>query len=362
MALIDSEGFGFSTTAADYATYGRFIFQNGTTGNYNEPAVSIATNGPLGDNYMSYDSGPTYGAVGSGGRVLRPVPTPGPELFVGFRMNLVAATSNKVLGVAFMDASGNEQCSVLFNALGAAVLCQGNGSTVLASSAASVIAAGSWVYVEIGVTIGVSSGAMTVRVAGTAVASVSGANTQTGQFTAAGATTSSIAFTAFANEAAAEIAHFYVCDNTGPAPCNSFLGDVRVQCLLPVSNDAVAFTPNGLANNWQNAASVPPVPAADYNSGTAVGATDTFNTGTLSASLGVIYALNVKSLLSKSDAGARTAACVVKSGTTTAAATSANVGTSPAVVSGIFPTDPNTGGAWSNAAAAAAKVGYSITA
>jgi hypothetical protein len=192
------------------------------------------------------------------------------------------------------------------------------------------------------------------------VVSVSAVNTQTGQQGSAGANIGAVMFAGYIGQGTISIAHYYVCDATGAAPCNTFLGDVRVQSLVPVSNDAVAFTPNGLANNWQNAGSVPPVPGSDYNSNGTVGAQDTFNCGTIAPGLGTVYGLNVKSLLSKTDAGPRTAAGVVKSGSTTLAATAVAVSTSPEVVSGIFMTDPNTGAAWSDAAVNAAKIGYKI--
>jgi hypothetical protein len=217
-----------------------------------------------------------------------------------------------------------------------------------------------WAYVEIGVTVGTTTGAITVRINGETVLSLTGVNTQNGGV--AGIT--SVEFVASGNSGyIAAIAHLYICDATGPAPWNTFLGDVRVQTLLPTANDAVAFTPNGLATNWQNAASVPPVPASDYNADATVGAQDTFAAAAMASGLGAIYAVNVKAMAGKSDAGPRSAATVIKSGSATGVATAVSIGATTAQqVPGIFETDPNTTAPWSMAAVNAAKIGYKITA
>jgi hypothetical protein len=354
MALIDSEGFGFSTNWNDYVTYGRFIPVSGELA----PAMSIVTGGPLGDNYMTFNAGFDSSI---GGRLARaPLANSPSQAFVGFRLNFQFA-SPAGLGVMFVDSANVALCTVVFNAVNGVITAeQGGWGTALspASAGGAMLVAG-WAYVEIGVTVGTTTGAITVRINGETVLSLTGVNTQNGGV--AGIT--SVEFVASGNSGyIAAIAHLYICDATGAAPWNTFLGDVRVQTLLPTSNDVVAFTPNGLANNWQNAASVPPVPGTDFNSDATVGAQDTFNCGTLAAGLGTIFGLNVKTLLSKTDAGLRTAAGVVKSGPATQVATAVSVGTSPEVASGIFTIDPNTGVAWTTAGVNAAKVGYKIVA
>jgi hypothetical protein len=349
MALIDSEGFGFSTNAADYLTYGRFV----TVGN-SFPAT-LSTGGPLGDNYMQLNMSGQSGIVYC--RYARTVPGTPSQIFMGVRLNLAPSYAGGA-AVVFADIAGLPQCCVeFFGTTGAVIAYTGLESTALSpTSAAGVFPSSGWFYAEIGVTISNTVGAIIVRINGATVLSLSNVNTQNSR----GSTIGAIEFAPGGGGNGCEIAHYYLCDTTGSAPCNTFLGDVQVQTLLPTGNDAVAFAAAGLTNNWQNAGSVPPVPGSDYNSNGTVGAQDTFNCGTIAPGLGTVYGLNVKSLLSKTDAGPRTAAGVVKSGSTTLAATAVAVSTSPEVVSGIFMTDPNTGAAWSDAAVNAAKIGYKI--
>ena len=137
---------------------------------------------------------------------------------------------------------------------------------------------------------------------------------------------------------------------------------MRVQTLAPVSNDAVAFTPTGQASNWQNAATVPPVPAADFNASATVGAQDTFHMGALAADLGTVFGLSVKTLMFKSDAGSRSGEAIIKSGGTVAAGAAIPLGLTPARVSAMFTTDPATGAAWTAAGVNAATAGYKVSA
>ena len=142
------------------------------------------------------------------------------------------------------------------------------------------------------------------------------------------------------------ISHCYVLDTTGAAPWNTFLGDVRVFSREAISNDAVQFTPNGLANNWQNAALVPPVPGTDYNGSPTVGQQDTYVVQDVPSNLGVIYGASVIALMNKSDAGGRSMAAVLKSTATTSVGANIAIATSPIVTRQMYQTDPATGVQW----------------
>jgi hypothetical protein len=334
MALLLSEGFGWSTNATDYSTLGQWGAGLG----------AILTGGPFGDNYASIST--------TSGTPVITLPSLLSTFYFGARMN----ANGQNFGIYGISPS---QTQFNVNFLGGTIEVRAAGNT-LAGSVVTTAPVSGWFYIEVFGTVSATVGAVTVRINGVSVIALTGLNTKSD---ASYATVAGIKLILFTTPSPAYIAHVYICDNTGAAPWNTFLGDVRVQTLLPTANDAVAFTPNGLATNWQNAASVPPVPASDYNADATVGAQDTFAAAAMASGLGAIYAVNVKAMAGKSDAGPRSAATVIKSGSATGVATAVSIGATTAQqVPGIFETDPNTTAPWSMAAVNAAKIGYKITA
>jgi len=343
MALIDSEGFGFSAVSGDYLTYGVLRGANWT----------ISTGGPFGDNY--FNIGNT-----NGGSPIRNLPSSATTFFTGCRVNLVTQSPNTVTAFYFCDISGNAQLTMTFNITTGIISVYRGSTAVFLGSTASVLPASGWRFVEFGATIHSSSGTVTVKVDGVTVLNLAGQNTQ------GYVSSTTVGLVNWASQSASyngcSIAHWYFCDDSGSAPWNTFLGDVRVQTVFPTSNDAVQFTPVGLASNWQNAAKVPPVPAVDYNSDTVVGHQDTFNCGASAAGVTSVYGVHVKALFQKTDAGARSMQTVLKSGVTTDLGPSTAISSSTQQVKKIYQTDPNTSAQWTLSNANAAQPGYKISA
>lgn len=335
MALLDCEGFGFSTNSADYVTYGLFTAPAGGS-------PPIATGGPLGDNY----------SAGSSYRWVRTLPASATAWFFGMRMLGYHGFGGSD-GVTFITAAGSTQFTLRISNTGMITVFDSGNQAVL-SSAAGVVPVAAWCYLEVGAVIGNPS-TVTIKVNGTVVLS-STAITNTGTSPTGGFVIGSAAVGVSTPAAT----HIYFCDNTGPAPWNTYLGDVRVQTLMPTANDAVAFTPNGNASNWQNAAEDPPVPATDYNSSSTAGAQDTFDVAAMDPTLPTVFGVQVKVIAEKTDTGARTFNTVLKSGSATATGTPAGMNTSPTMTRTMFQTDPATGAQWTNAGVNAAKPGYVI--
>jgi hypothetical protein len=214
-----------------------------------------------------------------------------------------------------------------------------------------------WFYIEIGATIASgTSGSVIVNLnGGKNVLTLTGVNTQ-------GQPTNSIGFLQFnSNGNGLAFGHYYCCDDTGPSPNNTFLGDVRIQSVYPISNNTVAFTPNGLSNNYQNVAVVPPVPSTDYNSSSIVGTQDLFNMPPIATNLSTIFGISVKVLAAKSDSGTRSVETVMVSGSITATSGSTLLSTTPTQIKAIYQTDPNTGLQWTQAGVNAITSGYKIS-
>lgn len=344
MALKDASSFGFSTTGTDYVTYGQF------TGS--STSFTVQTGGPLGDNYLS---------LTAGGHFYRPIPGgPYTSGFVGWRSRATYVNGDSPT-VILQSSGATAQLTVTFNT-NTGVVSLNAGATVLGSTAAGAIASGGWNYFELGFTIATGTGGSAqLKINGATVINATGVNTSPdGTNVNVNYFGANVVSGSGGGDLLA-LTHYYFCDATGSAPQNTFLGPVRVQALNPASNDVVQFTANGLASNWQNAAQVPPS-SADYNSDATVGDQDTFNCGTMAASLTTVFGVVVKALAASSDAGARSAQTVLKSGSITDVGTSTALGTTGALLQSVYQTDPNTSAQWTAAAVNAAKPGYKVSA
>jgi hypothetical protein len=123
----------------------------------------------------------------------------------------------------------------------------------------------------------------------------------------------------------------------------------------------VQFTPVGLATNWQNAASYPPVPGTNYNASSVPGNQDTFVLQQIDTN-DVVFGVHVKPLIYKSDAGARTAASVLKSAATVAVGATTVLSETSAQVKTMYQTDPATSAQWTAAAVNAMTAGARLVA
>jgi hypothetical protein len=354
MALIDSEGFGLSTSFQDFVTYNALGFPaGGGIGQFNP---SIHSSGTYGDPYLTFWN--------STSAILRLAPAGVSAFFFGARTRLNGVGGNPCY--LFCDTSFVNQFAVRFNTDGSVTALRGRtlsttdytGGTVLGSSSALVMPVQGWQYVEIGGVIDASAGSVVVKVNGTTVLNLTGVNTR-GSAAATmrryGLQSDSGTSTNFDTQ------HWYLCDDSGGAPWNTFLGDVRVQSLYPTANDAVAFTPTGLGTNWQNAASVPPVPFTDYNASSNVSDRDTFEMQDITTG-STVYGVNLKPLVYKNDAGARSGASVLKSGATTDVGTTTVLSETAAQLSKMYETDPHTSAQWTATAVNAIKAGYQVAA
>lgn len=233
MALLDSEGFGWTTTAADLWNFGGWL-TSGVAASY-----SISAGGPLGDNYFTTSM--------ANGYLARPFTTSASSFFVGFRWNPNGLSTSS--GFSICDASGNTQLTFVPSTTGQIAVYRGsNSGTLLGTAPANSLTSGVWQYVEVGGVINASTGSITVRVNGVAVLTLTNVNTAGNASLGVG----SFRINGFSNSGPAwgSITHLYVCDGTGAAPWNTFLGDVRVQTLFPAAAASTQFQPNELVQDY----------------------------------------------------------------------------------------------------------------
>ena len=354
MALIDCEGFGFSSAYSDFTTYAGWTTFAGVP-------VILASGSPWGGNAVQIQSSHSCGkALPSAGAT---------SLIVGLAVTVTSSGSNSYGALVFVDSANNCQTAVTLNgANGQLVATAGmssfavdsnmTGGTILGSSHPGKFAAGTSFYLEAQIVIAAASGgSITIRVNGATVLSLAGVTTQ--GTANVGASYIGLKGPGNANPAYSHYSDIYVCDTSGSAPWNTFLGVQRVQSVNPTANDAVQFTPTGQASNYLNAAEYPPVPGTDYNSSSTVGAQDTFTHGSVT-NLSAVSGVVCKSLLFNPAANGETMANVLLSSTSSAQGATRTPGAGGLLYTDVMETDPATSAAWTVAAAGACRNGYKL--
>jgi hypothetical protein len=362
MALLLTQSWAFSTAIADMIANGELTTADTVT-------MSIQTGGPLGDNYLQVTN--TNGSDFA----LRPLPSSVGTFFWGQRFFVYNNGADEAVYLVFVSPNGINQFVISFTTTTRVFKIYKGGytgiyapSALLATSGINAFPFAAWFYLEIGVVMSATSGTITIKVGAGPGNQSATVMTYTGQnaWDATPSTlVSAIAWlsTGGATGVFMRTMHEYLCDATGSSPNNTFLGDVRVVALEPVSNDSVAFTPVGESANWQNAALVPPVPASDYNSSSTLNAQDTYVVQDLPSNLGIVYGVTVVASMFKTDSGGRSMATVLKSSSTVQVNSNIAISTSPIATRSVSALDPATSSAWlaSNMVGGKIKVGAKLT-
>lgn len=267
--------------------------------------------------------------------------TPSSQVFVGFAIKI---EYNGSIGLC-TDAGATIQLTLNFSTTGMTLQ---RGGTVLGSYNYPFANWGG--YVELGGTIDPTSGSATVRLNGINVITFSG-NTKNG-----GTSNTIDQLYYFGNGTYFD--DFYVCNSTGSAPHNSFLGDVRIKTLAPDgAGSSTQFTPSSGAN--YTTVDELPYSATDYVSSSTVGNRDTYSVADLSGTP-TIYGVQNNVIAKKTDAGTVSLKPAIKSGTTVYYGSTQALGTTDSVISDIRPLDPNTSSSWSQASVNALESGFEV--
>ncbi len=355
MAITDSESFGFSSSFQDYVTYANWVL---LAGSYSNEQI-VSGNNPFGGNSVQ---------VQSSHAIAKSLPTGNTtNLMFGFYFKVL---SNGQYGaVVFSDSSNNcqvyiglngtnGQISVVTGAANVGVDSNLSGGTTLGTTAASSFTANTWNFLEVAIIFATASGgSVSVNLNGGNVLNLTSVTTQVSGITG-------VNFFVFKGPANGNAGYnyysnIYVGDTTGSAPWNAFLGEVKVAAFNPTANDAVQFTPNGNANNYQNAAEYPPVPGTDFNQTATVNNQDSFTHGSLSGVVKSVYAVVTKSFMID-PSGSHTMANVLLSSTSTAQGITNTPSTVGKVYTDVFETDPATSVQWVTAGANACRNGYKL--
>jgi hypothetical protein len=180
---------------------------------------------------------------------------------------------------------------------------------VLSSSAERAISAGgvfladTWHYLELKALIHNSAGTLEVRIDGDIVIDVTGIDTlQSGL-----ALVDGVSWVGQGLSNQTLIDDIYILNTAGPAPYNDFLGDSRVDGLLPngagFSSDFPTATPSG--THFENVDENPPDGDTSYNESNVANDIDLFDVAALPVITGgaTVWAVQASAFLNKQDAG-----------------------------------------------------------
>lgn len=242
------------------------------------------------------------------------------------------------------------------------LICSGGGSNKLAvlNAAGTVIATGTtpiivgaWYYIEVKLVVSGASGSCEVHLNG-----VSEIGSTTGNFGTAPVDRIIFYNVGQGGADSSWTDDVYCVDTTGPAPRNTFLGDVRVETL---SLNAEGADTAWAASSGTKVACIDQTTSwdsdTDYISSSTPGDRETFTTSPLSIAAGGVLGVQVVLVARKDDGGARTIAPVIRmAGTDHDGPTSIGLSASYLALTTIYDTDP-TGSAWSIASVNAAEFG-----
>lgn len=257
------------------------------------------------------------------------------------------------------DAGATSHLNVIFDSVGHLVLRR--GTTTLATSAQTA-SAGVWYYLEVKATIADAGGVCVVRVDGVDWINFTGDTRNAGTAT----TIDSLRLIGAGSGTSGTITwdDMYVCDGTGAAPYNDFIGDHKVETLRPAGNGASSQFVGSDGNSVDNyllVNEVTPDPADYVGSGVA-GSRDLYDTGDLAATTsGTVRAVQVQLYAAKSDAGTATVKTAIRSPSGVVDASTAQpLSTTYAMLNGpIRLTDPD-GAAWTIGTVNGMQVGAEV--
>jgi hypothetical protein len=218
------------------------------------------------------------------------------------------------------------------------------GGTVVLGTGTKQLQASTWYYVELHLVLSDTVGVVHLKVDNVTDISLTNQDTIN-----SGATAEK--FTLGEGGAIFHYDDFYVCDGTGAAPTNTFLGDVRVEALYPNGNGASSQWVGQDANSTDNYLLVDETASDDdttYVESSTVGNKDTYAYGNLTPATGTVYAVQILPWAKKTDAGSRSIVTVARlsAGTEADSAAITLPSSYTYVAQDIRETKPG-GGAWS---------------
>lgn len=211
----------------------------------------------------------------------------------------------------------------------------------------------SWIYVEVSATIADSGGTCEVRVNGTTVINFTG-DTRSG-----GTSTNIDAISQNQYDIGSIWDDLYICDGTGSAPYNTFLGEIRIHSLSPTAaGSSTQWTPD-TGSNYSRVNEVP-YSAANYVQSGTTGHRDTYAVADLPASVGNVLAVQNNVVAKKTDVAGISIKPAIKSGAGVYYGGTSALTVGDTTVMDLRTIDPNTSTAWTAGGVNALEGGFEV--
>lgn len=282
--------------------------------------------------------------------------TPSVTVICGFALNIAESFVSNMSTAPFYyyegivefvsDAGLTRQVLIITSPSGAIQIMRGT-KTIVATSTRT-LNLNEWNYIEVKVTVADSGGSCTVRVNGQEWV------TYTGD-TRDGGTSANIDLVALRSGAYntsqrpnRNYDDFYICDTSGTVN-NDFLGDIRVETLLPSGNGSSSQfvgSDGDSADNYLLVDEAGTPVTTDYVSSGTVGQRDLYAFADSTAMSGIVKGVQVNAYAAKSDSALRTVSGVVRSGGVDSVSVGDALQTTYSPHLSIHEVDPATGAAW----------------
>ncbi len=310
----------------------------------------------------SFAVGITTGRFGSGwlhtsNRILRKEALGSHATWIAGVAFFVTSYVGQPLAV-FIDGT-TEQCGVFLNSSGKLEVRRCGDNTVLGTGTTTV-PLNVWHYLEFKATIHNSTGVAVVKLNGIEEINITSQDTQ--NTANALATGFQIGSTHGAGNSAWVSDDVYVCDGSGSAPTNDFLGDVRVEALFPNGNGNSSQFDGSDGNSTDNYALVDeasPNDDTDYVESSTVTDKDTYAYTNLTSTAGTVYGVQICPYVRKADAGARTFKTVARLSATETDGPDTALSTTYQYLNDVREAKPG-GGAWGISDVNSAEFGLKV--
>jgi len=245
--------------------------------------------------------------------------------------------------IFWSDISNTVQVTLRVRSTGQITVYRGDptaGGVALGTSTLPVITANAWNHIETKLTINSATGAIEVRVNGSAVIQLTGQNTQSTGV----ASTAQMSFFNFSGTANNGNIMYYkdfvVWDTTGTYN-NTFMGSVSVIDIDPVSDVSLTWTPSTGANGWSILDNNPPIDTTYISAATALA--NRFGLQDLPADVTSVRGLVLLNRSWKIDGGDGNVQMGIISGASTGLGADRPMTTAPTYWRDVIEVDPATG-------------------
>lgn len=273
--------------------------------------------------------------TGSSGQALKLI-SPSTQVIVGFAIKISLPSVRNLVRI-YADNGTRLHLTLSWNTDGSLSVARSGGGT-LASTPAGSIPYDTWGHVEFrAILADGTSGEVEVRINGISVINFTGDTRNAG-------TSANIDGIMIGDSSNMWYDDLYICDSTGPAPYNTFLGDIRINTITPTgAGSTTQFTPYSGAN-YENVDELP-YSASDYVTSSLSGSRDTYAMGDITGDYTILGVQN-NVIARKSDAGGTGIRSAIVSGGNTYYGSGQTLTINDTTTSDIRTVDPATGIGW----------------